>query len=72
MSWLEFNLPFSEFALKERNRPGTLIEVLVNKKRKQFLIGDVCKDGSQSNKSSTKPFENEDIVLRYRILWTRI
>jgi hypothetical protein len=56
----------------ERNRPGTLIEVLVDNKKKQFLIGDICKDASLSSENAKKPFENKDIILRYRILWSKV
>lgn len=67
--WLQFKGSFAEFCTQGKNNPGTLIEVLLNGKKKQLLIGDVSAFGSVMNGDclilETTP------VIRYQILWYR-
>lgn len=67
--WINFEGSFADFCKKEKNNPGTLIEVLINGKKKQFLIGDVSAFGSVMNGDclllETTP------VLKYQIIWYR-
>lgn len=69
MIWLDFNKSFEEFSKIGRNRSGTLIEVLYEGKRKQYLIGDINK--SATVEDGGKPFlPSSAIVLKYKIIYS--
>lgn len=67
--WLNFEGSFEDFCRKEKNNPGTLIEIILNGKKKQFLIGDVSSFGSVMNGDCL--LLKATPVLRYKILWYR-
>jgi hypothetical protein len=66
MIWMNANIPFKDFVAQKKNRPGTLIEVLSNNRRKQFLIGDINTFSCVTD--GGKPFDEESIVTRYKII----
>lgn len=68
--WMDINISFKKFSAIGRNRPGTLIEVIMeNGKKKHYLIGDVNPSGAIE--SGGMPFSSKAIISRYRILWSR-
>lgn len=67
--WLNFEGSFADFCKAEKNNPGTLVEVLLSGKKKQFLIGDVSSFGSVMNGDCL--FQETTPVLKYQILWYR-
>lgn len=69
MNWIEFNKPFSEFVKLGRNVPGALIDIVVDGRRRAFLIGDVNTFASSDN--GGKPFNDLSVVLRYKYVWGR-
>lgn len=64
--WLNANVSFKDFVAQKKNRPGTLIEVISNNRKKQFLIGDINPLSSISGGGS--PFSEDATVVRYKII----
>jgi hypothetical protein len=67
--WLPFNESFTEFCKQGKNNPGTLIEVFLNGKKLQLLLGDVSAFGSVMNGDCL--LLESAIILQYKILWYR-
>lgn len=67
--WLNYGKHFSEFCKEGKNNPGTLIEVSLGGKTKEFLIGDCGIYGSAMNGDILIP--PTETVLRYKIMWYR-
>lgn len=67
--WMYFDGSFDDFCKKEKNNPGTVIEVLLDGKKKQFLIGDISLFGSVMNGDCL--IVKDTPVLRYKIIWHR-
>lgn len=68
MIWLDANIGFKSFVDKGYARAGTIIEILLNNKKKQYLIGDVNPSGSFSK---GKRISDDTVVLRYKVIWCR-
>lgn len=67
--WMDFNKPFYDFVRFNKSEPGLLIEVLLNNKRKQFLIGDISMFGSVMNGDCL--INPETLIIRYKRIWAR-
>lgn len=67
--WITFVGSFKDFCLQGKNNPGTLIQVQLNDRSKQFLIGDVSSFGSVMNGDCL--LLDDTPVLKYKILWYR-
>lgn len=58
----------NNFCGQKLNKPGTLVEIKDKQgKIKQYLIGDINKSGEVCN--DCMPFEDDDIVVRYKVVY---
>ena len=67
--WTDFTGSFQDFCRLGKNEPGVLIEVLVDNKKRQYLIGDISMYGSMMNGDCL--VLSDYPVLRYKRIWTK-
>jgi hypothetical protein len=67
--WINFQGTYLDFVKRRLNEPGILVEVMLDNKKKQFLIGDMSVYGSVVG--GPPLLLPETLLVRYQILWHR-
>lgn len=67
--WFNFNKSFNDFCAANLNVAGVIVEVMLNGKKTQILIGDISPYSSIMNGNFL--FTPETIIYKYNILWQR-
>lgn len=67
--WFRVDKTFEEFTKEGKCCSGILIEVLFNGRHKLYLVGDINNQGCIA--SGGKPFPDDAIITRYKIIWSR-